>query len=147
MATTLILTHGRLALELLEAARVIVGDLPDFQALALEWTDGPQEAEAKLRRALEEVAGEAGVLILTDVFGGTPFRAAAAVRRPGAVEVVSGVNLPMVVRLACGSQRGKPVRELAEWIVERGRSGIALLEDDASRPDAPCQEGAADGGT
>lgn len=146
MATTLILTHGRLAQELLEAARVIVGELPDLHALPLDWTDGAEQAEAKLRRALEELPHPKGLLILTDIWGGTPFRAAAALRRPGEVEVVSGVNLPMVVRLACGSQRGKPVGELAEWIVERSRSGISRVGADEPRRDAPCEEGSTDGG-
>lgn len=146
MATTLILTHGRLAQELLEAARVIVGELPDLHALALDWSDGAEQAESKLRRTLEGLPRADGVLILTDIWGGTPFRAAAALRRPGEVEVVSGVNLPMVVRLACGSQRGKPLPELAEWIVERSRSGISHLGDEEPRPEAPCVEGSADGG-
>lgn len=143
--TILILTHGRLAHELLEAARVIVGDLHGFHALSLDWDDGPDEAEHKLRQAVDALAPRDGLLVLTDVYGGTPFRAAATLRHGGQVEVISGVNLPMVVRLACGSQRSKSVRELAEWIVERARSGISLLTDEEPLP-APCPEGDGDGG-
>lgn len=146
MPAILILTHGGLAGELLAAARVIVGELSGFHALSLEWDDGPQEAARKLDRALGDIEREGGLLVLTDVYGGTPFRAAAALRRSGEVEVVSGVNLPMVVRLACGSQRGRSVGELAEWIVERGRSGISRLGEDDPAPDS-WREDASDGGT
>ncbi|MEZ5331301.1 MAG: PTS fructose transporter subunit IIA [Thermoanaerobaculia bacterium] len=144
--TVLILTHGRLAQELLEAARVIVGELSAFHALSLDWTDGPEEAERKLSEAIEDLEDEGGVLVLTDIYGGTPFRAACTLHRPGRIEVVAGVNLPMVVRLACGSRPSQPVGELADWIVERGRSGISRFDGETESMPAPCREDGDDGG-
>lgn len=125
MVGVLILTHGNLARELLASARKIAGDLESFEALALSWTDGIEKAQEKVAEALARLdAAEAGILILTDIFGGTPSNIAMAFRDPGRVEVVSGVNLPMVVRLGCLRNDGMPVEEIATWIREKGQSSI-----------------------
>ena len=95
-------------------------------ALSLEWEDGFETARGKLREAvdaLEEIGGD-GLLILTDIYGGTTTNVALTMREPGRVAVVSGVNLPMVVRLGCGNQADKSLEEMAEWIREKARSSI-----------------------
>ena len=120
MVSTLILTHGRLASELLEAAETIVGELPeDFAALTLEWDDS-------FEVALEALGSANGILILTDMYGGTPYNVAASLRAEGRVEVVTGVNLPMVVRLGCPGATEKDVEVLAEWIQSKARGSICL---------------------
>jgi PTS system mannose-specific IIA component len=139
MAATLILTQGGLARELLAAARTIVGELPHFAALSLDWEDSFETARGKAAAALADLDAGQGVLILTDLYGGTPFNVAASLRDPGRVEVLAGVNLPMVVRLACGALAGATVTELAEWIVDKSRSGICRAEDDAEVA-GPCGE-------
>ena len=108
MIGKLILTHGGLARELLAAANVISGRLTGFEALSLDWSDGFDEARAKVAAALERLDQGQGVLILTDMYGGTPCNIAMTFYQPGKVEVLTGVNLPMVLRLACqaGSRRG-----------------------------------------
>jgi PTS system mannose-specific IIA component len=120
----LIVTHGGLAGELLAAARVIAGELPAFEALALDWSE---DLEAARRRVAERVAaldhGE-GVLVLTDMYGDTPYNAAASCARAGRVEVVTGVNLPMVVRLGCLRGAQPAVGELARWLEVKGRRSI-----------------------
>lgn len=143
MIGVLILTHGGVAPELLAAARVISGDLEAFQALSLDWLDDFDEARRKVGQALERLDKERGVLIFTDILGGTPFNVAMKFRDPGRVEVVSGVNLPMVVRLGCLLADDMPVGDLAQWIRDKGRSSICT-SDDIPRPEGkidPCGEG------
>ncbi|MGH9465305.1 MAG: PTS sugar transporter subunit IIA [Thermoanaerobaculia bacterium] len=137
MAATLILSHGGLASELLAAARTIVGELPGFAALSLDWEDSFEAARAKTAAALAALDSSRGVLILTDIYGGTPFNVAASLRDAGRVEVLAGVNLPMVVRLACGGLATASVAELAEWIVEKSRGGICRAQAEAGEATPP----------
>ncbi len=125
MVSVLILSHGGLAVELLAAARMIAGELPSFEALALPWTDGIEEAESKVRAVLQRLDQSAGVLILTDIFGGTPSNVAMAFREPGRIEVLSGVNLPMVVRLGCLKSSSMPLSEIAAWIRDKAKTSIS----------------------
>lgn len=125
MVGVLILTHGPLADELLAAATMINGGgNPNVQAVSLEWDTPPEEALAILRAACEQVDGEDGVLILTDMYGGTPHNVARQLASPGRVEVVTGVNLPMVLRLCCSDQRPRDLPSLAEWISAKGQRSI-----------------------
>ncbi len=129
MIGTLILSHGRLADELLAAARTITGGLEGFGALSLDWSDGFEEAKTQIRDALEHLDRGDGVLILTDMFGGTPCNVALTFLDPGRVEIVTGVNLPMVVRLACLGRRELTVSEAASWLRDKGRHSICLASD------------------
>jgi len=134
MVQVLILSHGALAHALVDTAERIVGQLEDVQALSLDW-DGPREdLLARLHQVVDSIDEGDGVLILTDLFGDTPSNLALGLVEPGRVEVVTGVNLPMVLRLACqgntpGSNPGSrpsTVGELACWIQAKGRQGICL---------------------
>jgi len=133
MVTTLIVTHGGLAEELLAAAETIVGSLHSFRIVTLDWSDSFDEALRKIREVLDTLDGDQGVLILTDMYGGTPYNVAASLVEPGRVEVVTGVNLPMVVRLGCPDTQDKSVAELATWIQTKARNSI-------------CRAGEGDGG-
>ena len=129
MVGVLILTPGGLAPELLAAARIISGNLEDFQSLALDWSDTFEEAQGKVGRVLRGLDQGDGILILTDILGGTPFNGAMAFRQAGKVEIVSGVNLPMVVRLGCLVSDTKPLSELTGWLRDKGRSSICTSDD------------------
>jgi len=124
MVTRIIVTHGGLGQELLAAAETIVGPLPDFRTVTLEWTDSFDEASVKTRRVLDEVDASDQALILTDMYGGTPYNVAASMVESGRVEVVTGVNLPMVVRLGCPDTNDRDVTALAEWIQVKARKSI-----------------------
>jgi PTS system mannose-specific IIA component len=130
MIGRLILTHGGLARELLAAANVISGHLSSFEALSLDWSDPFEEARAKVAAALERLDQSQGVLILTDMYGGTPCNIAMTFYQPGKVEVVTGVNLPMVVKLACraGGEEGT-VSDLARALQAKGQKSICLAGD------------------
>ncbi len=136
MVSVLILTHGDLARELLASANVIAGQLENFAALPLSWNDEIDRAHEKVEAALERFDRDRGVLILTDIFGGTPSNVAMAFRDPGRVEVISGVNLPMVVRLGCLGLDSMPVDELATWIRDKGKTSI-FCSSDLQRPAPP----------
>lgn len=136
MVSTLILTHGGLARELLIAAETIAGRLQSFESLCLDWNDAPEEAARKVRRTIEGLDEGDGVIILTDMYGGTPNNIALRVREADRVEVVSGVNLPMVLRLGCRSGGGcesMTVGELARWLESKGRESIRRGDAEASR--------------
>jgi PTS system mannose-specific IIA component len=131
----LIVTHGGLANELLAAARVIAGDLPNFRALSLDWSEGLEQARTRISAELSALETGEGVLILTDMFGDTPSNAALSLRDDGRIEVISGVNLPMVVRLGCSRASAAPVGEVARWLEIKGRRSIARAAGASSAPD------------
>jgi len=133
----LVVSHGRMAAELLAAAQTIAGELPRFRALALEWSVGFEEARERIAAATAELDDGSGVLVLTDMYGDTPSNAAVSLHRPGALEVVSGVNLPMVVRLGCTrAAAGADLGEVARWLELKGRRSIrraATAQEDAGK--------------
>ena len=124
MVGKLILSHGRLAAELLATVRQIVGDTEGIDALSLSWDEGCDLAERRIRERLGALDVGDGVLILADMFGDTPCNAARRVVEAGRVELVSGINLPLVVRLACSAGLPEDVAELADWAVEKGRKAV-----------------------
>jgi mannose PTS system EIIA component len=126
MVQTLILTHGNLAEALVDTAAQIVGDLRDVQCLALDWNEPREALLARLENVLRGLDSGQGVLVLTDLYGDTPSNLALSLVDPGRVEVVTGVNLPMVLRLCCVGTRPSEVGELARWIQAKGRQGIRL---------------------
>lgn len=127
MLSTLIVTHGGLARELLSSAQTISGEIERFEALSLDWQDGPDEVRGKIEAALLRLDAGEGVLILVDAYGGTPHTAALTFSRPGSVEVVSGVNLPMVMRLAClGNRQQTDPTRAAQWLQTKGREAIRV---------------------
>lgn len=123
-----IVSHGRLANELLAAAEQVVGDLAHIVAVSIGWHDNVEAAQNEIERAIKSVSAGKGVLILTDMFGGTPTNIAAMFIKEGEVEVVTGVNLPMVIKLA--SQNSEMLLEvLATKVEEQGKSSIYRAVD------------------
>jgi PTS system mannose-specific IIA component len=136
---TLILTHGRLADELLAAAEVIAGDLESFEALCLDWGDNQDTAREKVLAAVARLDDEEGVIILTDMYGGTPFNVAKELTEPGRIELVCGVNLPMVLRLGCRTGGGceqMKVADLAAWLEGKGRQSVRRVAAPRGAPKA-----------
>lgn len=123
-----VVTHGQLATELLNAAEMIVGDLPRFVAVSIGWHDEVTVAREALSRAIARVRGGGPVLILTDMFGGTPSNLALSFLQEGAVEVVTGVNLAMLIKLAKAPQQSD-LLELAHELCEDGRAAIRVASD------------------
>ncbi|HTQ79966.1 MAG TPA: PTS sugar transporter subunit IIA [Thermoanaerobaculia bacterium] len=126
MIGKLILTHGGTARELLAAARTISGELSNFEALSLDWDDSFEEAKLKVGAAIDRLDQGQGVLILTDMFGGTPCNVALNFHQPGRIEILTGVNLPMVLRLACQGVEDTNVAEVARWLQAKTQRSICL---------------------
>jgi len=123
-----VVTHGQLATELLNAAEMIVGDLPGYVAVSIGWHDDVTVAKAAIATAIEKVRGNAGVLILTDMFGGTPSNLGLAFLDAGRVEVVTGVNLPMLITLARASEE-QDLLTRARKLCDHGKAAIRVASD------------------
>ena len=99
MIGVVVVTHGRLATELLNAAEMIVGELPQCVAVSIGWHDDVNDAREQIAKAVDRIKGDSGVLILTDMFGGTPSNFCIPLLGAGKVEVITGVNLPMLIKV------------------------------------------------
>jgi PTS system mannose-specific IIA component len=127
-----IVTHGQLATELLAAAEMIIGAIPQVAAISIGWQDEVEAAHDEVERAVSRVSQGAGVLLLTDMFGGTPTNIA-SMFLSDEVEVVTGVNLPMVIKLAT-QQGGQTLQEIARLVRDQGREAIYLAGELLAAP-------------
>jgi PTS system mannose-specific IIA component len=125
----LIVTHGNLAYELLNAARQIEADVAGIEAVPLEWSDSVDEARDKIAAALERIGQDRAVIIFTDMFGGTPSNISLSFLEQGRIEIVTGVNLPMIVKFAMLKEEAKDVATLAHVIAEKGSKAIRVASD------------------
>lgn len=123
-----VVTHGQLATELLNAAETIVGDLPQFAAVSIGWHDDVEDAREEIRKAIERVQSPEGVLLLTDMFGGTPANLGVTFLERERVELITGVNLPMLIKLARVQKTGD-LLSVAREMREHGRNAIWVASD------------------
>ena len=124
------MTHGRLAIELLNAAEMIVGEIHEMTAVSLGWHDDVDTAATMIRNALDRVRTPDGVLILTDMFGGTPTNIASTFLAQENVEIVTGVNLPMLIKLAQAQrEQVKGPASVARMVRESGQSSICRASE------------------
>ena len=123
-----VVTHGQLAVELVNAAEAIVGDMAHVQAVSIGWHDDMEQARQEIGQAIARVATPAGTLVLTDMFGGTPSNLAVTFLVPDRVEVVTGVNLPMLLKLAT-LRRADTLREVARLVREHGQGAVWVASD------------------
>jgi PTS system mannose-specific IIA component len=123
-----VVTHGQLATELVNAAEMIMGDLPQCTAVSIGWHDEVNDAREDIAQAIERVRGDEGVLLLTDMFGGTPSNLAMTFLEADRLEVITGVNLPMLIKLA-GFRRGANLLAVAKEMREHGRNAIWVASD------------------
>lgn len=134
-----VVSHGQLANELLSAAETVIGPLEHIVAVSIGWHDDVEMAKDEIARAIKQVSHGAGVLVLTDMFGGTPTNISAMFLRENEVEIVTGVNLPMIIKLA-SVNREITLNEFAKEVEEQGKQSIyrtgALLEPQKMKKDA-----------
>ena len=128
MIGVVVVTHGQLANELVNAAEMIVGDLPRFTAVSIGWHDDVNDARGDIAQAIERVRGEAGVLLLTDMFGGTPSNLGMTFLEKDRLEVITGVNLPMLIKLA-SLRSSLDLLAVAREMREFGRNAIWVASD------------------
>ncbi len=128
MVGILVICHRNLAQELLQTAELIVGRLEQCCAISMDAKHTLEELKEIVKNCLKKVDDGDGVLILTDLFGGTPSNVSLSLLQEGKVEVISGVNLPMLIKLA-SARKGKSLKEIALIIKEYGRRNISLASE------------------
>ena len=123
MIGLVLVTHGRLAVEFVDAMQHVVGPQQQIRSVCIEADDDIEQRRADIVRAVREVDSGRGVIILTDMFGGTPSNLAiSTMDRPG-IEVIAGVNLPMLIKLA-SVRDGDPLPDVVKAAQEAGRKYI-----------------------
>ena len=148
MPGLLVVSHGKLASELVDAVRRIVKDVEALEAVSIGWEVDMEQAGQRIQEAIARVERKGGVLVLTDMFGGTPSNLALSLLEPGRIEVVTGVNLPMLIKcvnlpmlIKCVNLRGEAeLSEVARRVAEQGKQSIQVASDLLSgkpRPSGP----------
>jgi mannose PTS system EIIA component len=122
MVGVVIATHGKLAEELIRTAEGVIGALPQVRGVGIEAKD--PEVRDRIRSAIRELDAGQGVLLLTDLLGGSPTNLCLSFLADHPVEVVTGVNLPMVIKLASVRATGLPLPEMAKDLAAAGQKSI-----------------------
>jgi len=128
MIGIVLVTHGDLGAELLRTAQEIVGKSPAVEAVSIHVSEQIEKARKKIEAALQRVNDGSGVLILTDLFGGTPSNLVLSYLEAGRLEVVTGVNLPMLMKLPSLRDEGD-LRALADSLAKYGQRNILVASD------------------
>ncbi len=128
MVGIIVVAHGELARGFEEAAKMIVGPVDAFTSCSFAQGTDVEELRKLLKTSIREVNRGHGVIILTDMFGGTPSNISLSFLESGSIEVVTGVNLPMVIT-ALTKREGKGIQELAAMLKESGSTNIHIASD------------------
>ena len=120
-----IVSHGKLGEEMLNALTIILGEAPNVEAISIGWYDDVEESKRKINASLKRVDQKNGVIIFTDMFGGTPSNLSFTFQKDGSVEIITGANLPMLIKFI-SLQRATSLRDVAKKVVEQGRKNIHL---------------------
>ncbi len=124
-----VVTHGNLATELVSAAETIINeDIRHITAVTIGWHDDVELAREEIGKAIERVNVGAGVVVLTDMFGGTPTNLACTFLENAPIEVVTGVNLPMILKLA-DQQPDESLADIARRVRDQGQKNIYLASE------------------
>ena len=130
MIGIVVVTHGQLARELVSAAEMIIGEIPNVTAVSIGWHENPDDAQREIEEAILRADSGKGTVVLTDMFGGTPSNLSLTFLEKGRLEVVTGVNLPMLIRLASlREEEGDDLLELASEAAREGKDSIYLAGD------------------
>jgi PTS system mannose-specific IIA component len=121
----IIVSHGKLGEEFLNALTIILGEAPNIEPISIGWYDDVEDSKRKINASLKKVDQKSGVVIFTDMFGGTPSNLSFSFQKEGAVEIITGVNLPMLIKF-CSLQRSNSLKDVARKVIEQGRKNIHL---------------------
>ncbi len=123
-----IVTHYQIGAEFLHALRLIVPNAPDFLSVSIDPKQSVDEMREAIQKAMKRAERGAGVLVLTDMFGGTPSNMSLSFVEETGVEVVTGLNLPMLIKLATLTE-DKTLEELATFIKSYGQRNISVASE------------------
>jgi len=128
MVGVVLVTHPNLGEEFIRSAELICGKLSQLAPVSIDTRKGVEELREAIARAIKSVDTGKGVLILTDMFGGTPSNMSLAFLAEDRVEVVTGLNLPMLIKVS-NCREGRSLRELAKMVKEAGQKNINLASE------------------
>ena len=128
MIGLVLVTHGRLATEFVVAMEHVVGPQRAIAPICIGPDEDMESRRADIANAIAEVDSGRGVIVLTDLFGGTPSNLAISLMKPGKVEVIAGINLPMLIRLE-GARRTMNVGDAVAAAREAGRKYISVASE------------------
>ena len=128
MIGLVLVTHGQLAAEFVRAMEHVVGPQQAIEAICIGPEDDMEARRADIARAVAAVDQGRGVILLTDLFGGTPSNLAISLMEPGRIEVIAGVNLPMLIRLE-GARKMMKVQAAVAAAREAGRKYISVASE------------------
>ena len=128
MIGLVLVTHGRLAAEFVTAMEHVVGPQSEVEAICIGPEDDMELRRGDIAKAIEAVDKGRGVILLTDMFGGTPSNLAISLMVPGKVEVIAGINLPMLIRLE-GARKTMGVKDAVAAAREAGRKYISVASE------------------
>jgi PTS system mannose-specific IIA component len=136
MVGALVVTHGNLALELVKAAKKIVGEAPHLQAVVIDWDSDVSLARATIQQSIKKVDTGQGTLIFTDMFGGTPTNISLTFLEPGQAEIVTGINLPMLIKFL-NLRAEENLAGVVEQVCVKGRRSIQVASELLGRHETP----------
>jgi PTS system mannose-specific IIA component len=120
-----IVSHGKLAEEILNALTIIIGEAVNIEAISIGWYDDVEESKKKINKSLKGVDQKNGVVIFTDMFGGTASNLSFSFLKNDQVEIITGVNLPMLIKFV-SLQRSNNLKEVVKKVVEQGKKNIHI---------------------
>ena len=121
-----IVSHGKLAEELLNAVIIILGEAPNIEAISIGWYDDVEESKKKISQSLKKVDQKNGVIIFIDMFGGTSSNLSFSFLAENKVEIITGVNMPMLIKFV-SLQRNNNLKEVAKKVADQGKKNIHLV--------------------
>jgi len=141
MIGLILVTHGRLAEQFVEAMEHVVGPQEAIATVCIGPNDDMEQRRDEISAAIESVNSGNGVIILTDLFGGTPSNLAISLLDAGRIDVIAGINLPMLIRLA-GARKSMSLIEAAQAAQEAGRNYITIASELLGGAPASASQGA-----
>ncbi len=111
-----IVSHGKLAEEILNALTIIIGEAVNIEAISIGWYDDVEESKKKINKSLKSVNQKNGVVVFTDMFGGTASNLSFSFLKNDQVEIITGVNLPMLIKFV-SLQRSNNLKEIVKKVV------------------------------
>jgi PTS system mannose-specific IIA component len=125
MVGGIIVSHGKLAEELLNALTIILGEALNIEPISIGWYDDVEDSKKKISQSLKKVDQKNGIVIFTDMFGGTPSNLSFSFLKDNQVEIITGVNLPMLIKFV-SLQRSNNLKDVAKKVVDQGKKNIHL---------------------
>jgi len=140
MIGIVVAAHGKMSKGLIGTSKLIVGHAENITSVDLLEGEGPESLREKLQKAIKSLDSGEGVMVLLDLYGGTPSNVSTLLARELNIEVVSGVNLPMLLEVII-KRESQNLRELRQVAMNAGREGIRSINEIVERIEAETKEG------